>query len=207
GGSDQWSNIVAGVDLIRRVEGKDKPAFGLTFNLLLTSDGKKMGKTMDGTLWLNGQKTHPNDFYQYFRNLPDTDIKKCLLMLTFLPMDEIEELCAEEGAAMNRAKEVLAFEVTKIVHGEQEAQNARDDLKSFAICAKDFGEGMNIMDVLVLTGLEKSKSDARRSVQQGGASAGGEKIADIGHMVRPQDLDDGKIIIQKGKKKVLIVVS
>ena len=199
GGSDQWSNIVAGVDLIRRVE--QKPAYGMTFNLLTRSDGTKMGKTLDGALWLDAKKTSPHDFYQYFRNLDDADIKNCLLMLTFVPTDEIENLCKETGQAMNRAKEVLAYEVTKIVHGEKVAKAAKEGLEEFVIDKAGFGDGMNILDVLLVTKMAPSKSEARRNVNQGGVSINGEKISDIAYIANVAEF-----VLQKGKKKLKIIV-
>ncbi|MCL2236040.1 MAG: tyrosine--tRNA ligase [Defluviitaleaceae bacterium] len=195
GGNDQWSNIVAGVDLIRRVEGKD--AYGFTYNLLLKGDGEKMGKTVGGATWLDANKTAPHDFYQYFRNVQDTILRQYLSMLTFLPMEEIDELTAHEGAGLNKAKEVLAYEVTKIVHGQAVA----DEVSSVRIPTKtlqksDFAEGINILDLLVLTELVPSKSEARRNVQQGGIMLNDQKVTDPAHMI-----SEGEgLVIQKGKK-------
>ncbi|MCL2753863.1 MAG: tyrosine--tRNA ligase [Defluviitaleaceae bacterium] len=205
GGNDQWSNIIAGVDLIRRVD--QKQAFGMTFTLLEKSDGTKMGKTMGGAIWIDETKTSPHEFYQYFRNLDDESVKKTMCFLTFLPMEQIEELCAEAGEKMNRAKEVLAYEVTKIVHGEAEAEKAAGSRVVEVAVANDvFGNGMNILDLLVETKLTPSKSEARRNVQQGGIIVGGAKITDPSHIVSVSDFTDGGIIVQKGKKAIVRVV-
>ncbi|MCL2620356.1 MAG: tyrosine--tRNA ligase [Defluviitaleaceae bacterium] len=198
GGSDQWSNIVAGVDLIRRVDGKD--AYGFTYNLLLKGDGEKMGKTTGGVTWLDANKTTPHDFYQYFRNVQDTVLRQYLSILTFLPMEEIEELTAHEGAELNRAKEVLAYEVTKIVHGQQIADEVSSTrIPSHTLPKQTFADGINILDLLVLTGLVPSKAEARRNVQQGGITLNEEKITNPAHMVTNGD----GLIIQKGKKTFL----
>jgi tyrosyl-tRNA synthetase len=210
GGNDQWSNIIAGVDLIRRVEGK--PAFGMTFTLLPRADGTKMGKTMGGTVWLDPEKTSPYEFYQYFRNVHDGVVRQYLSLLTFLPMDEVERLAAAKGADINASKEVLAYEITKIVHGEQEAQKARDAAKSLfgqggtdgapttEIASETLGEGMFIIDIMILAGLSPSKSEARRTIQQGGLAVGGERVADIGLMLTQENFVNGEVIVQKGKK-------
>ncbi|MCL2169494.1 MAG: tyrosine--tRNA ligase [Defluviitaleaceae bacterium] len=199
GGSDQWSNIVAGIDLIRRVEGE--LAFGMTFNLLTRFDGEKMGKTLGGALWLDAGKTSPHDFYQYLRDSADSDVHKYLCMLTFLPLEEINELCAVEGAALNRAKEVLAYEVTKIVHGEEAAKKAGNRVQTVTMSKSEFGEGMTILDLLVWAKFAPSKSEARRAVQQGGASVDGEKVTDIGHVVTAHEF-----LLQKGKKDIVKIV-
>ena len=210
GGNDQWSNIIAGVDLIRRVE--SKPAFGMTFTLLPRSDGAKMGKTMGGTIWLDAAKTSPYEFYQYFRNVHDGVVRQYLSLLTFLPMDEVERLAAAKDAEINASKEVLAYEVTKIVHGEEEAQKAQAAAKSLfggggtqgapttEISREDLGEGMNIIDIMLVAGLVPSKSEARRTVQQGGLTVDGNKIVDTNHMITINDFADDEIIVQKGKK-------
>ncbi len=179
GGSDQWSNIIGGVELIRRMDKKD--AYGLTFKLLTTSDGVKMGKTQKGAVWLDPEKTSPYEFYQYWRNVSDSDVEKCLALLTFLPMEEVKKLSSLEGSEINKAKEILAFEVTKIVHGEDEAKKAMEAARSLFeggvsggsipttnMEKNKFQEGFNILDLLVELKLAPSKSEARRLVQQGG---------------------------------------
>ena len=211
GGSDQWANILGGVDLIRRME--RKPAFGMTFKLLTTSEGKKMGKTEGGAVWLDPEKTTPYEFYQYWRNVGDKDVEKCLALLTFLPMDEVRRLGALEGSEINKAKEILAFEVTKIIHGEEEAKKAQDAARAlFAggaeggsiptteIPASKFGDGMDILTLLSECGLIASKSEGRRLVQQKGLKLNDEKVTAFDYIVTSNDIKDGKIKIQKGKK-------
>lgn len=211
GGSDQWANILGGVDLIRRME--RKPAFGMTFKLLTTSEGKKMGKTEGGAVWLDPEKTTPYEFYQYWRNVGDKDVEKCLALLTFLPMDEVRRLGALEGSEINKAKEILAFEVTKIIHGEEEAKKAQDAARAlFAggaeggsiptteIPASKFGDGMDILTLLSECGLIASKSEGRRLVQQNGLKLNDEKVTAFDYIVTSNDIKDGKIKIQKGKK-------
>lgn len=211
GGDDQWSNIISGADLIRRVD--SKPAFGMTFRLLTTSTGAKMGKTEAGAVWLDPEKTSPYEFYQYWRNVDDADVEMCLSLLTFIPMDEVRKLCALEGAEINKAKEILAYEVTKIVHGEEEANKAQAAAKALfgsgslegsvpttELAASEFEAGMDIMTLLVTTGLAESKSEARRLVQQGGIQLEGEKVTDIGFMVTAGSFKDGALMIKKGKK-------
>lgn len=211
GGSDQWANILGGVDLIRRME--RKPAFGMTFKLLTTSEGKKMGKTEGGAVWLDPEKTTPYEFYQYWRNVGDKDVEKCLALLTFLPMDEVRRLGALEGSEINKAKEILAFEVTKIIHGEEEAKKAQDAARAlFAggaeggsiptteISASKFGDGMDILTLLSECGLIASKSEGRRLVQQNGLKLNDEKVTAFDYVVTSNDIKDGKIKIQKGKK-------
>jgi len=211
GGDDQWSNIIAGADLIRRVD--SKPAFGMTFRLLTTSTGAKMGKTEAGAVWLDPEKTSPYDFYQYWRNVDDADVEMCLSLLTFIPMDEVRRLCALEGAEINKAKEILAYEVTKIVHGEEEANKAQAAAKALfgagslegsvpttELPAADFESGMDIMTLLVTSGLAESKSEARRLVTQGGIQLEGEKVSDIGFMVTTDSFKDGALMVKKGKK-------
>lgn len=211
GGDDQWSNIIAGADLIRRVD--SKPAFGMTFRLLTTSTGAKMGKTEAGAVWLDPEKTSPYDFYQYWRNVDDADVEMCLSLLTFIPMDEVRRLCALEGAEINKAKEILAYEVTKIVHGEEEANKAQAAAKALfgagslegsvpttELPAAEFESGMDIMTLLVTSGLAESKSEARRLVTQGGIQLEGEKVSDIGFMVTADVFKDGALMIKKGKK-------
>lgn len=211
GGDDQWSNIISGADLIRRVEGE--PAFGMTFTLLTTSEGKKMGKTQSGAVWLDPEKTSPYDFYQYWRNIDDADVEKCLSLLTFLPMDEVKRLGALEGSEINKAKEILAYEVTKIVHGEEEAVKADEAAKALfgkgsltdsipytEIPKKDFTEGMEILTLLDRAGLVSSRSEGRRLIQQGGVSVNDVKIKDIQHKVTEADFTDDSLMLRKGKK-------
>ena len=213
GGNDQWSNILAGADLIRRKEKKD--AYGLTLTLLTRSDGVKMGKTMAGAVWLDPEKTSPYDFYQYWRNIEDVKVEECLSLLTFLPMDEVRRLGALEGAEINKAKEVLAYEVTKIVHGEEEAKKAQtaakamfvsgganEDAPTFEYEADKLAEGIDILTMLVDSKLCTTRSDARRMVQQGGVSVNGEKVSAIDATFSKADFDDkDRILLKKGKKK------
>ena len=211
GGSDQWANILGGVDLIRRKE--HKPAYGMTFKLLTTSEGKKMGKTEGGAVWLDAQKTSPYEFYQYWRNVGDKDVEKCLALLTFLPMDEVRRLGALEGSEINKAKEILAFEVTKIIHGEEEAKKAQDAARAlFAggaeggsiptteITKDELAGGMDILTLLTKCGLISSKSEGRRLVQQNGLKLNEEKVTAFDYIVTEKDFVDGKAKIQKGKK-------
>lgn len=211
GGSDQWSNIIGGVELIRRMDQKD--AYGLTFKLLTTSDGVKMGKTQKGAVWLDPKKTSPYEFYQYWRNVADSDVEKCLSLLTFLPMEEVRALGALEGSEINKAKEILAYEVTNIVHGEEEAKKAQEASRAlFAggssggsipttnMDKANFENGLNILDALVSLKLAPSKSEARRLVTQGGIKVNDVKIDDINHSLTLNDFTDNKLLIQKGKK-------
>ncbi len=211
GGDDQWSNIISGVDLVRRVESAD--VFGMTFTLLTTNDGRKMGKTQAGAVWLDPDKTSPFDFYQYWRNIDDADVEKCLSLLTFLPMDEVRRLGSLPGNKINEAKKVLAFEVTKLVHGEEEAlkaQNAAEALfgsggdmdlvPSTEIDKEQIGKGMNIIDMLVLTELVPSKGEGRRLINQGGLLLNDEKIESIEYMVTGNDIIDSSLMLKKGKK-------
>ncbi|SHK39448.1 tyrosyl-tRNA synthetase [Anaerobranca californiensis DSM 14826] len=211
GGDDQWSNIIAGADLIRRVEGK--PAYGMTFTLLTTSEGKKMGKTEKGAIWLDPEKTSPYEFYQYWRNVDDKDVINCLKLLTFVPMEEIRELEKLEGAEINRAKEILAFEVTKIVHGEIEAKKADEAAKalfgkggtatsipSTEMDKEIFEKGISILDLLQEVGLTSSKSEGRRLIQQGGITVNGKKITDIDQLINLDWFEEKEIMIKKGKK-------
>ncbi|RDU22955.1 tyrosine--tRNA ligase [Anaerosacchariphilus polymeriproducens] len=212
GGNDQWSNIIGGVELIRKKE--QKPAFGLTFKLLTTSEGIKMGKTMKGAVWLDPEKTSPYEFYQYWRNIEDVKVEECLGLLTFLPMDEVRRLGALEGAEINQAKEVLAYEITKIVHGEEEAAKAQeaartlfakgghsDDIPTTFYEKVDLEEGKDILTLLVDTKLAPSRSEARRLVQQGGVSVNEEKITDITKVFYLNNMNsDGVLLIKKGKK-------
>lgn len=211
GGDDQWSNILAGADLIRRVE--SKPAYGMTFTLLTTSEGKKMGKTESGAVWLDPEKTSPYDFYQYWRNVGDADVEKCLALLTFLPMDEIKRLGSLPGEQINEAKKVLAFEVTKLVHGEEEAAKAKQaaealfggggDMESMpttSVIKAQLEQGINIIDLLVLTGLVPSKGEGRRLIAQGGVYVGDNKVEGIDLTIGLKDFDNGNLIVKKGKK-------
>jgi len=213
GGNDQWSNILAGVDLSRRVI--NKKVYGMTFTLLTNSEGKKMGKTAKGALWLSAERTSPYEFYQYWRNVEDADVEKCLRMLTFLPMDEVRRLASLEGAEINKAKEILAYEVTKLVHGEEEAKKAQDgaraafggggseeNIPTTEMPAADFdGEGKGLLSLMVEAGLASSNGDARRAIDQGGVTVAGEKVTDS-KMAVTKDLfdEDGVLLIQKGKK-------
>lgn len=211
GGDDQWSNIIGGVELIRKKE--QKPACGVTFGLLTNSEGKKMGKTEKGAVWLDPNKMRPFDFYQYWRNLPDADVERCLKYLTFLPLEEIDALTKEGGAALNHAKEVLAYEVTKIVHGEEEAKKAQDGARALFSAKADtanmptstllketLGEGMGLLDLLQQVKLIPSKSEGRRLAQQGGLSVNGEKVTDPAAVVTEKDFPDGAMVVKKGKK-------
>jgi tyrosyl-tRNA synthetase len=209
GGDDQWSNMLGGTELIRKKLGKD--AHAMTITLLTDSQGKKMGKTAGNAVWLDPNKTSPFDFYQYWRNVGDADVLKCIRMLTFLPIEEIDAMSSWEGSRLNEAKEILAFELTKLVHGEEEAQKAQtaarslfvaggDNAPEAEIAADDLVDGaIDILTLLVKTGLCSSKSDARRAVEQGGVSADGEKIADIKKTFTEDELKKG-VLIRRGKK-------
>ena len=212
GGNDQWSNILGGVDLIRRKE--EKSAFGLTFKLLTTSEGVKMGKTMKGAVWLNPEKTSPYEFYQYWRNIEDVKVEECLGLLTFLPMDEVRKLGALKDAEINHAKEVLAFEITKIVHGEEEAAKAQEaaralfggnlkteDLPTTTYPLAQFESGIDLITLLVDGKLATSRSDARRTIEQGGVSVNEIKVTQIDKTFSPADFNaDNALLIKKGKK-------
>lgn len=212
GGDDQWSNMLGGTELIRRKLGKD--AYAMTITLLLNSEGKKMGKTQSGAVWLDPKKTSPYDFYQYWRNVADADVLKCLRMLTFLPLEQIDEMDKWEGSQLNKAKEILAYELTALVHGEEEAKKADTAAKSlFAGGAKggsvptteitkdELGEGLQIIEVLEKCKLIPSRGEGRRLVQQGGVRVNEEKVTDIGTVITADMCDeDGIIMIQKGKK-------
>ncbi|MCI7088014.1 MAG: tyrosine--tRNA ligase [Lachnobacterium sp.] len=219
GGDDQWSNMLGGTELIRRKLGKD--AYAMTINLLLNSEGKKMGKTQSGAVWLDPNKTTPFEFFQYWRNVSDADVLKCLRMLTFLPLEQIDEMDKWEGAQLNEAKEILAFELTKMVHGEEEAQKAKEashalfsgagaseHMPTIEVSAEDFAAGnMDIMAVLVKAGLCDSRSDARRAVQQGGVSIEGEKVTDISASYALDDFAGEGKVVKRGKKKFAKVVA
>ena len=212
GGDDQWSNMLGGTELIRRKLGKD--AYAMTITLLLNSEGKKMGKTQSGAVWLDPKKTSPYDFYQYWRNVADVDVLKCLRMLTFLPLEQIDEMDKWEGSQLNKAKEILAYELTALVHGEEEAKKADTAAKSlFAggakggsvptteITKEELGEGLQIIEVLEKCKLIPSRGEGRRLVQQGGVRVNEEKVTDIGTVITAEMCDeDGIIMIQKGKK-------
>ena len=206
GGDDQWSNIIAGVELCRRK--KNITVFGLTNKLLTKSDGTKMGKTAGGALWLDAEKTSPYDFYQYWRNIDDADVETCLSLLTYLPMDEVRRLASAEGHDINRSKEILAYEVTKIVHGEHEAEKAQDTAKalfsggtSTEIPQIHTAVGEKIVDVLVRGDVFSSKSEARRMIQQGGLTLNDVRVSDEHYILSEVDFTDGAALIKKGKKK------
>ena len=212
GGDDQWSNMLGGTELIRRKLGKD--AYAMTINLLLNSEGKKMGKTQSGAVWLDPNKTSPFDFFQYWRNVSDADVLKCIRMLTFLPLEEIDAMESWEGAQLNQAKEILAFELTKLVHGEEEAKKAQegaralfaggantDNMPSTTFTASDFADGqLGILDMLMKANLAPSKKEGRRLVEQGGISVNDVKITDPTEQFTAENFKDGFIIVKKGKK-------
>ncbi len=210
GGDDQWSNMLGGTELIRRKLGKD--AYAMTITLLLNSEGKKMGKTANGAVWLDPNKTSPFDFYQYWRNIGDADVLKCIRMLTFLPLEQIDEMDKWEGSQLNRAKEILAHELTELVHGKEEADKAEESAKALfgagnaadmpmaTLKSDDFTDGsIDILTVLVKAGLVPSKSEARRAVEQGGVTVDGDKVTDIKKIYAPEDMKDG-IVVRRGKK-------
>ena len=217
GGDDQWSNMLGGTELIRRKLGKD--AHAMTITLLTDSQGKKMGKTAGNAVWLDPNKTSPFDFYQYWRNVGDADVLKCIRMLTFLPLEQINEMDAWEGSRLNVAKEILAYELTKMVHGEEEAEKAQSSAKALfsagasanmpteALTADDFTDGgIDILTLLVKTGLVPSKSEARRAVEQGGVSVDGEKVTDIKKIYTSDEMKEG-IVVRRGKKSYKKVVA
>ena len=209
GGDDQWSNMIAGVELVRRkAQGQ---AMAMTCTLLTNSQGQKMGKTVGGALWLNPEKTSPYDFYQYWRNVDDADVEKCLALLTFLPMDEVRRLGALEGAEINNAKKVLAFEVTKLVHGEEEAKKAEEAATALFAGGADMSNvptvsitkeelGSSIIDIMASTKILPSKKEGRRLVEQGGLSLNGEKVTDVSRVLTEEDFEDGIALIKRGKK-------
>ena len=207
GGDDQWSNMLGGTELIRRKLGKD--AYAMTITLLMNSEGKKMGKTANGAVWLDPKKTSPYEFYQYWRNVGDGDVLKCIRMLTFLPLEQIDEMDSWEGSQLNKAKEILAFELTKLVHGEEEATKAQtaasalfgsgantDDMPSTEIDSYE----MSILDVMLTAGLVPSKKEARRLIEQGGVAVNNEKVTDANMILSNEFFADGYAIIKKGKK-------
>ena len=216
GGNDQWSNMLGGTELIRRKLGKD--AHAMTITLLLNSEGKKMGKTASGAVWLDPAKTTPYDFFQYWRNVEDADVLKCIRMLTFLPLEQINEMDAWEGSQLNKAKEILAYELTKLVHGQEEADKAMASAKSVfgggadgdmpttELEDADFIDGaIDIMTIMVKAGLVASKSEARRTVEQGGASVDGEKVTDFKKTYTADELKNG-IVVRRGKKNFKKVI-
>ena len=218
GGDDQWSNMLGGTELIRRKLGKD--AYAMTINLLLNSEGKKMGKTQSGAVWLDPNKTSPFDFFQYWRNVSDADVLKCIRMLTFLPLEEIDAMESWEGAQLNQAKEILAFELTKLVHGEEEANKAKEashalfagggdsaHMPTLELTAADFADGdLDILALLVKAELAPSRSDARRAVQQGGVSVADEKITDIQTTYNADSFGADGLMVQRGKKKFVKII-
>ena len=210
GGDDQWSNIIAGVELIRRKDAT--PAYGLTFTLLTKSDGKKMGKTAGGALWLDPKKTSPYEFYQYWRNVDDADVEKCLALLTFLPMDEVRRLGAYEDQKINEAKTILAYEITKLVHGQEEADKAKaaaealfggsgslEHIPTVQLAEADLG--MKLIDLLTREGIFASKSEGRRLIQQNGVTLNDVRIEDADRVLQAEDFTDGTALLNKGKKK------
>ena len=217
GGDDQWSNMLAGTELIRRKLGKDASA--MTITLLLNSEGKKMGKTQSGAVWLDPKKTSPFDFYQYWRNVGDADVLKCIRMLTFLPLEQIDEMDAWEGSQLNKAKEILAYELTNMVHGEEEAKRAQEsaralfsqgnaaDMPTAELTEEDLAEdGIDILSMLLKSGLVPSKAEARRAVQQGGVAVDGEKVTDIQAVFGREKISGDGLVLKKGKKNFRKVV-
>ena len=217
GGNDQWSNIIGGVELTRKKTGKE--VYGMTFSLLTNSEGKKMGKTAKGALWLSPEKTSPYEFFQYWRNVGDADVNKCLRMLTFLPMDEVNRLSSLEGAEINKAKEILAYEVTKLVHGEEEARKALDGARAAFAGGGDKaniptvkmdksvfeGEGIGVVALIKELGLVPSNREGMMTIEQGGLSINGKKVTDKKVNVTLDMFEDGKLLIQKGKKKFQMI--
>ncbi|OUO80313.1 tyrosine--tRNA ligase [Blautia sp. An249] len=213
GGDDQWSNMLGGTELIRRKLNKD--AYAMTITLLLNSEGKKMGKTQSGAVWLDPNKTSPFDFYQYWRNVGDADVLKCLRMLTFLPLEQIEEMEKWEGSQLNQAKEILAYELTSLVHGEEEAKKAQEGAKALfsangdtanmpttELEEEDFRDGsIDVISLLVKTKLVTSRSEGRRAIEQGGVSLDGEKVTDVYHAVAKENIPEEGLILKRGKKK------
>ena len=217
GGDDQWSNMLGGTELIRRKLGKD--AYAMTITLLLNSEGKKMGKTQKGAAWLDPEKTSPYEFFQYWRNVADADVLKCLRMLTFLPLEQIDEMDHWEGSQLNTAKEILAYELTKLVHGEEEAEKAQTSAKAlfaggeaaemptYELQDSDFLNGqIDILGVLASSGLCASRSEARRAVEQGGVVVNNEKVTDVKMMFAPEDFAGEGIVVKRGKKNFKRIV-
>jgi tyrosyl-tRNA synthetase len=209
GGDDQWSNMIAGVELVRRKAQGD--AMAMTCTLLTNSQGQKMGKTVGGALWLNPEKTTPYDFYQYWRNVDDADVEKCLALLTFLPMDEVRRLGSLEGAEINNAKKVLAYEVTKLVHGEEESKKAEEAATALFAGGADMSNvptvtitkeeiGLPILDIMASTKILPSKKEGRRLIEQGGLTINGVKVDDVKRILNEEDFEDGAVLIKRGKK-------
>ena len=209
GGDDQWSNMIAGMELIRKKA--QKPAYAMTCTLLTNSEGKKMGKTEKGALWLNAEKTSPYEFYQYWRNVDDSDVIKCLNLLTFLPVEEIKKLATLEGSQINEAKKILAYEVTKLVHGEQEAEKAKEASEALFGAGKDMSNvptviipkeklGLSLLDIMVENNIIPSKAEGKRLIQQGGLSLNDVKVADFNRALTEEDIQDGSALIKRGKK-------
>lgn len=217
GGDDQWSNMLGGTELIRRKLGKD--AYAMTITLLLNSEGKKMGKTQKGAVWLDPEKTSPFEFYQYWRNVGDADVLKCLRMLTFLPLEQIDEMDKWEGSQLNQAKEILAYELTKMIHGEEEAVRAQEsaralfaggnaaEMPTYELAETDFLDGrIDILGVLAASGLTASRSEARRAVEQGGVTVDGEKVSDVKTSYAPEQFAGDGIVVKRGKKNFRRIV-
>ena len=218
GGDDQWSNMLGGTELIRRKLGKD--AYAMTINLLLNSEGKKMGKTQSGAVWLDPNKTSPFDFYQYWRNVSDSDVLKCFRMLTFLPLEQIDEMDKWQGSQLNTAKEILAFELTKLVHGEQEAEKAQNaaralfagggnasNMPSVKLSSEDLKDGsIDLISLLVMAELVSSRSEGRRAIEQGGVTVNTQKVTDIKATYTADDLAADEFIIKRGKKKYMKII-
>lgn len=217
GGDDQWSNMLGGTELIRKKLGKD--AYAMTITLLLNSEGKKMGKTANGAVWLDPNKTSPFDFYQYWRNVGDADVLKCIKMLTFLPLEQVQEMQSWEGARLNEAKEILAYDLTKLVHGEEEAKKAQEgaravfsgastaNMPTVEISTDDFtNDEIDILSLLTASKLVTSKSEARRAVEQGGVSVNGEKITDLKATYKKEDITKEDFILKRGKKNFAKII-
>lgn len=218
GGDDQWSNMLGGTELIRRKLGED--AHAMTITLLLNSEGKKMGKTQSGAVWLDPEKTSPFDFYQYWRNIGDADVLKCLRMLTFLPVEQIDEMDQWEGSQLNQAKEILAYELTNLVHGEEEAEKAQksarelfaggnaENMPTCELEEEDFSEGtVDILTILQKSGLASTRSEARRNVEQGGVTVEGEAVSDIKAVFTREQLSGQGLVVKRGKKKFVRVAA
>ena len=218
GGDDQWSNMLGGTELIRKKLGKD--AYAMTIQLLLNSEGKKMGKTEKGAVWLDPEKTSPYEFFQYWRNVADSDVLKCIRMLTFLPLEEIDKMDSWEGAQLNEAKEILAYELTKMVHGEEEANKAKEaskalfagggnleNMPSCTLTDENFKDGqIDLIGILVAAKLAPTRSEGRRTIEQGGCSVNDEKITDIKKAYTKEEIAAGDFIVKKGKKSFCKIV-
>ena len=217
GGDDQWSNMLGGTELIRRKLGKD--AYAMTITLLLNSEGKKMGKTQKGAVWLDPNKTSPFEFYQYWRNVADADVLKCLRMLTFLPLEQIDEMDKWEGSQLNQAKEILAYELTNLVHGQEEAEKARDSARALfsagvaaemptaQLSEEDFSEGrIDMISILCKSGLVSSRSEGRRAIEQGGVTFGEEKVTDVKAAFDSGIFAGEGVVVKRGKKNFRRIV-